>query len=404
MAYRLIVVVAVIFFITGCSKTQHLPTTPKLGYKDKSPVGGSVLHTIINEYYTVLNYNNNSFEEWSNYQLPYDSLPSDYMYIAAAPTINMLDAEADKLLQIIAKGSSAVLMADRFSENLLEKLNITHNDQIVSYSNYKYPDNGLNNISQSIIVEFPDSVQSYSAFFNKLERAFNFKKADSAHIIPIGLNDNNRADILKINHGAGTLILLTNVSTVTNYFLLTDDNHEFIIRLLNHLPSGEQIYIYWDNFFFNNSNRDGSDNEPDFSVILNNIYARWAVIIALLAMFLWILNNVFRKQRLIPVLQQNENTSMAFTNAIAQLYYNKKDNLSIALKMSAWLQDYMHQNYFFKFESYNEAFTQIIHNKAGLDLNKSVHLTNILLQVSNNKDISDKDLLILNEYLQEIIK
>ena len=253
-------------------------------------------------------------------------------------------------------------------------------------------------------MEFPDSMRYYSAFFNKLERAFNFKKADSATIIPIGLNDSHKADILKINYGEGTLILLTNVSTVTNYFLLNNENHEFVIRLLNHLPSREQIYIYWDNFFFNHVNRDASEDEPDFSVILNNIYARWAVIIALLAMFLWILNNLFRKQRLIPVLQKNENTSMAFTNAIAQLYYNKKDNLSIALKMSAWLQDYMHQNYFFKFESYNEAFTNIIHNKAGLDLNKSVHLTNILLRVSNNKDISDDDLLILNEYLQEIIK
>ena len=137
MASRLIILIAAMFFITGCDNTPRLPTTPKLGYKDKSPVGGSILHTIVNEYYNVLNYNNHSFEDWSNYQLPYDSLPSDYMYIAAAPTINMLDEEADKLLRIVEKGSSAVLMADRFSENLLRKLNITHNDEVISYSTYQ---------------------------------------------------------------------------------------------------------------------------------------------------------------------------------------------------------------------------------------------------------------------------
>lgn len=400
----IIAIVAAMFFITGCNNRAELPTAPRLGYKDKSPVGGSVLHSVVHEYYSVLNYNSNSIEQWSDYQLPYDTLPGDNLYIAAAPTINMLDAEADKILALVHSGSSAILMADRFSENLLERIGVVHNDPVSDFSNYDYPHRDLNNVSQSVIVEFPDSLAYYPAYFNELSRAFNFKKSDSTNIVPIGWNNKNKIDILKVRHGDGTLILMTNVSAVTNYYLLTNNNYELVIKLLNHLPVGEQVYIYWDNFFYNNSNRDRDNDSPDFSVILNNIYARWAVIIALLAMILWILNNVFRKQRIIPVLQKNENTSMAFTNAIAQLYYNKKDNASIALKMSAWLQDYMHQNYFFKFEGYNEAFTQIIHHKAGLDLDKSVHLTNILLRVSNNKGISDNDLLTLNEYLQEIIK
>lgn len=220
----------------------------------------------------------------------------------------------------------------------------------------------------------------------------------------LGRNQNNVPDFLRIQYGKGQLLVMTNCEGLGNYFLLTRDNNRYALGALSYLPTSP-AQVYWDDFYFSHTVRPPEESRNSILHVIFSIpYLFWAFWILILLLALWVITNFFRKQRLLPVRKPNTNSSMEFTKTIARLYFNKKDNRNIALKMIAYFQDHLRGKYYMNFTGFNEEFGRILAAKTGLDPARAEQLVNTIQTVQHNATTTDETLLALNEQIQEVLR
>jgi hypothetical protein len=144
--------------------------------------------------------------------------------------------------------------------------------------------------------------------------------------------------------GRGQLIVATNARSFSNYFLLNHNNLHYLLGLYAYLPAYPSR-IVWDDFYSRNLYRQPEDYSI-LSALLSIPALRWAFWILVVAGLLWVLSNLRRKQKMIPVLAPNTNSTVSFVQTIAQLYYNKADHANIARKITAHLSDQLRSRYY----------------------------------------------------------
>ena len=126
--------------------------------------------------------------------------------------------------------------------------------------------------------------------------------------------------------------------------MLYDGNVDYVAGFLSACP---QEKWYWDEYsrtnFASGRQRNGRQNflssKGPLTYILSQAPLAWAWYCLLAMGFLFLLFRAKRKQRVIPVLVENENTSLAFINAIGTLYFRKNDHGQLSKdQMQLWLE------------------------------------------------------------------
>jgi len=128
--------------------------------------------------------------------------------------------------------------------------------------------------------------------------------------------------------------------------------------------------------------------------------AFWLVVGLLL---LYIFFNGKRRQRIIKSIPPVENTSIQFTQAIAGLYMAEKNNRNIADKMVTYFNDFVRTHYFLNVHANKEMVTALS-KKSGIAPEKVQALYNTIEQIQLTLDVSDFELLTLNEQIQYFYK
>ncbi len=172
--------------------------------------------------------------------------------------------------------------------------------------------------------------------------------------------------------------------------------------------------IYWDEYY---SSKDYSDqkkvnskenkNKDAFSslkVINKNPPLRWAFWLSILALLVYILVNIKRRQRVINEAEQNKNTTVSFTETIGRLYLEKKDNKNIAEKMITYFYEHIRNNYFLNTSQVNNDFINTISRKSGVDIDFTKKLFSTIDTLQDGRSVSDAELLSLNEMIQKFYK
>jgi hypothetical protein len=211
-----------------------------------------------------------------------------------------------------------------------------------------------------------------------------------------------RPDAVSVTIGSGKLILVTNAQAFSNYFLLTKNNYEYAVKTLEYLNESPD-YVFWDEFYRRNINRPDEDKSI-FDAILSIPALRWAFWLLLLFCAIAIFTNMYRKQRVVPVQVPNRNTTVEFTQTIARLYFNKKDNNNIAQKMIQHFLEHIRTNFYVPHQKLDEDFAVILAGKTNQPLPKTERLVQRMAAIMNGAEVSDDMLLELNRQLTELQK
>jgi hypothetical protein len=197
---------------------------------------------------------------------------------------------------------------------------------------------------------------------------------------------------------------MTNASALSNYFLLSKSNYKYALAALSYLPAYNSN-IYWDDYYrrYGSKGSRRPEGQSMFSALFAIPQMKWAFWLLIAMMAVWFFTNLTRRQRMIPVLNPNVNSSIEFTQTIARLYFNKKDNHNIALKMIAFFQDHIRSKYYMNYSGINEEFARTLATKTGLPAQKTEALVRSIAAVQQNTSTSDNELLILNEQIQEVL-
>ncbi|MBK8554663.1 MAG: hypothetical protein IPL65_02300 [Lewinellaceae bacterium] len=138
-------------------------------------------------------------------------------------------------------------------------------------------------------------------------------------------------------YGSGQFLLHTTPVAFSNFNLLRPDGRLYAEKVLSYLPKGD---VYWDSYSRVPENVSRQRNRSSVSLpdehpltyILQQPALAWAwyLLFALGALFL--LFRAKRRQRIIPVLPKNENSSYEFISTIANLHFRQKDYRNMCMQ------------------------------------------------------------------------
>lgn len=151
-------------------------------------------------------------------------------------------------------------------------------------------------------------------------------------------DDQKTPNFLRFPFGDGHLTLHAAPLVLSNYFLLQGDNRNYLDGLMHQLPPNINR-VYWQSYH----RRQRQGNE--LSVLWRHPATRWAILLAVFTLLLYVLFEMKRRQRIIPVIPRPENTSVQFATTIGQLYFHQQDHRNLAVKMWQHFQDWLRQTH-----------------------------------------------------------
>jgi hypothetical protein len=101
------------------------------------------------------------------------------------------------------------------------------------------------------------------------------------------------------------------------------------------------------------------------------------------------------------------NTSLDFVKTIGRLYYQRRDNHNLALKMASFFQDYVRTKFRLNVPATTEgedAFVAILAHRTGHDRQALTGLIVLLRKLREFRSVSDEELLELNRKLEDFYK
>jgi len=161
----------------------------------------------------------------------------------------------------------------------------------------------------------------------------DFREIDTLTAVVLGKtgfvnNKNERVaegiDFIKQPFGKGNFYLHTFPEAFTNYFILKPGNQEYTASVLSYLDGSKPIL--WDSYYKTGKKTISSP----MHYLLSNKSLRWAYYFVLIGTLLFVIFDGKRKQRVIRILKPLKNQTLAFTDTIATMYYEKSEHKNIA--------------------------------------------------------------------------
>lgn len=284
-------------------------------------------------------------DEDYSYDEDYKFIPSTYVFVGGS--LHLRENNYRSLLNFIRAGNSAFIAADTIliyesekvknqyfeGEVLQEELDSlffkTQFNSILS-SNKDTATVNLNN-DQFRFCQFTPYYYNYQSWshlnLDKYSNNSEVRKSESLGSI------NGESNLLMIEYGEGKLLLHSNPILFTNYFLKEKRGFDYVEGVLGQLP--EANYLIWDDQsrFVKYGDAKREKGTYPLTIIMDNKSLRAFVYLLLALTFLYIFFNSKRRQRVIPLLPENRNTSVAFSETVGRLYYQKGNNKKLCEKM-----------------------------------------------------------------------
>lgn len=304
---------------------------------------------------------------------------SNYIIINKDFYIDSLDLSA--LFSMVAKGNNAFLAAESFGYNLIDSLGLDVQTKFNDFPSIKE----LNQASTSLRLENP-SLKLDSSYYFKSQWGFDyFELQDSveANAVVLGLQE-DQPNFVKVKYGNGYFFLHTFPFAFTNYYLMREENQNYLSAVFSHLP--KDYDIIWDEYY--KPMRATVQRSP-LSVLLRYQAFRWVYWIGIAGIILFMVFYAKRKQRPIPIIEAPKNESLDFISTMGSLYFNKGSHKDLANKKINVLKDYLSQKYYFKDLSFSEEEAENVAQKTGKNRELVRRVFELVRTYERNTELTD---------------
>lgn len=359
-----VILIALISYFTYTQGPTHRWKT-KYAQNGKDPYDIGVLYGVLGQ-----EFDRQDLDKRIEDALPVDSKAkgTSYMYLGFSPYYT--DDEAWHLLKYVKAGGNAFIACDNVPDSIATYLIAPEECQ--SLENNR-PWTGRNsNVSSSQIVtsfvhpnlekkgyyfeyvynqETKDRAWSYipqNAFCDVDAEKGAYERAvlGSMHIQGVALTNFARFRV-----GEGYLYLHTNPILFSNLFMIEESGYEYATNVLTHLNTST---LYWDRQSNNPPPNKDTYKIPKerqtipktpMEFIFSEQPLRWSWYMLLTMGVIFILFRAKRKQRIVPVLAPNQNTSLEFVETIGRLYFQQQDHKNILKKQMQIFLAHIRQRY-----------------------------------------------------------
>jgi hypothetical protein len=306
-------------------------------------------------------------------------------YLIVAPKVDLDEYDYKLMLNYMEKGNAVFIATFYVNQFLKDKLKLNINSERSLSITKKTKLNFTNPALKS---------PKYYAF-DRLIGAQYFSKFDTSRAVVLGKNEYQHSNFIRYQFGKGYLYLMPSPDYFTNYNLLKPAGNDYAAKALSYLPAKGEII--WDEY--SSAGPEGVGNSP-MRVFLSHPELKWAYFIALFSLLFFVLYEMKRRQRIIPIADPLQNTTVDFVKVVGQVYYQQRNNLNIASKKVAFFLEHIRTHYQLKTNTIDREFIKTLIHKSGVNADLIEQIFKHIDDVQNGKQMSDKELINLN-YLTE---
>ena len=353
--------------------------SPTLFYGDKIPFGTHVLYHQLNDLFPGSTTTKTDSPFYDIFGKLDDSSAN---YLVIAKEVNIDKPGFEEMVKYIKKGNSVFISCFAFDGVLADTLKLEMGIEA------KKENAGLNFTSKYL--------KQASPFRYKREISNQyFQSFDTAHAVVLGTNTYGHSTFLRYKFGAGSLYLCANPVVFSNYAILSG-GADYAAKALSYLPASANIY--WDEY----QNGDIPIDESPMRVLFTNPNLEWAYYLSLFGLLIFVLYEVKRRQRIIPVIEPLKNSTVDFVNVVGQVYFEQRNNTDIARKKVTYLLEHLRDDYHLKTNKLDAEFTEHLAQKLGIELAFAREIVGFVAYADSAVNISDHDLIKLNNLIEKL--
>lgn len=306
-------------------------------------------------------------------------------YLIIAPQINLTKTDFEALKKYMYAGNSVFIATYDLGAYAKEalKLNLS----------MKFTGNG-----SSINFTNPNLKTVVNYGFEKGIGNNYFSKIDNSKATILGVNDTNNPNFVKYSYGKGSLYLIAGPGFYSNFNLLDKYGAEYAAKSLSYLQDSETV-------IYDEYSTIVKTGEKDIlRVLFANPELKYAYYLAVFSLLIFVFYDIKRRQRIIPIADSYNNTSVEFANVVGSVYYHERNNLDIAKKKINYLMEHLRSRYYLKTNDIDSNFAEILRLKTGINEPMAKNITRYFIQINAANSFSDGELINLNDIIEQFYK
>jgi len=302
--------------------------------------------------------------------------PSDSgNYVFIGNDLYLSDKDLDSLLKFVNIGNTAFIASKNFPSKLMDTL--LHNKCSAWEGHYSHLDSTATmnfnhqDLYDSAAYKFttPNQGPFKPKVYNWQGINGNYFCDSMESVIHLGYikekDTGTYVNFIKVPYGSGSFLFHTNPVVFSNYYLKDKRDLEYTEKVISHFNHGK---FYWDEHSKLPSYQDQGEtiSGGPLKLILANESLKFAWYLLIFLVLLYIIFFAKRKQRIIPIIEQNVNTSLEFIKTVGLLYFQQQNHRKLMhLKLKLFL-NFIRQRYHLPTNTINDELVKKISLKSNI--------------------------------------
>lgn len=353
--------------LPACSQKKHTNWNMTFDRNSMDPYGCYLAYNLLDRVFPYVPFESgrNIFteaEEALRYPLHPDQ--KQRLSVVVCREFSTDSLELDRLVRYVRQGNFVCILAENFSENMFRYFHASCNR--IPQLPRSNPVNGVDTVpGQALHIFFNHRVNTFRYDGPPVTHAFTPAKplSDSLYYMIHAGDAETPCNLIRFE-GDGIFMICRNPVTMTNHFLLHQNNKAYYEYFFSYFPESPSRVTWYSSYL----NVHEEHNGFPLAWILKNPPLTYALVLTAILLLLFTLFESKRRQRSIAELPPNRNSSVDFVQTVARLYYNKKDHTNLAGKLIRHYLEHVRSHYNLHTHVLDESFARDLAEMTGKPL------------------------------------
>lgn len=382
------VLLLVLYFMAQYTRPKPVNWEPTYLPEDKIPFGTYVLRKHASDLFPKAEQKTQRIDIYNSLKTP-PKETANYIIIASVLKVNALDFTI--MRKYMEAGNHILIAAFQIDGALKDSLKIRLGSDFDFQNRTKYPIN----------FSSPHLKREMDYYFEKGIAAQYFSELDREKAVVLGKKYEQHPNLVQYRFGKGSLLLCPNPQLFTNYNLLNENGADYIAKVFSYLPQAKTIL--WDEYY----TRPIANSQSVLRVLFSYDELRWAYYLALFGLLIFVLYEMKRRQRIIPVLDPLKNSSVEFAQVVGRVYYQQRNHRDIIEKKINYFLEYLRNKYRLKTTELDQEFVETLVKITGIDedfISQLISYINAFNTADKTTKITDQDLIEFNKLIEKFYR
>ncbi len=329
---------------------EEISWEANLSAEEKTPYGTWVMHRSMSD---LFGQDNVKATDQSFYDFYLNTPLDTFNVVKIRPGINPSRESLEYMLAHVEEGNTIFLSAFSFGHLLMDTLGI---EAIYNYSGKK-KDQKL----KLRLKEYPEAESEIRVQFTS--ETYFLLSVDTGQIDILGTTGNNLPNYLRVTHGKGSIFLHSSPLAFSNYHILRDDTRAYAEQVLTALPAEEVVWMD-ESMLISNA----TANPLRYVLSVKTLRIAWYLLI--FTALLYLLFNIKRRQRAIPVAGKPPENALLYVKSVTRLYLHDGHHKAVAMKKIRHFKAFLKDRFYLRTMDFSENDAILISKKSKYDLKK----------------------------------